>query len=72
MKKKIDLVDEEHGSEDEENEISNDESDDEEPRIKNVLSHPSQAVSVKRASDLLHSMATSKDLLFWIPRGQVI
>ncbi|CAH3177686.1 unnamed protein product [Porites evermanni] len=72
MKKKIDLVDEEHGSEDEENEISNDESDDEESRIKNVLSHLSQAVSVKRASELLHSMAASKDLLFWIPRGQLL
>ena len=56
MKRKIDLVDEEHGSEDEENESSNDESDDEEPRIKNFLSHLSQAVSVKRASELLHSI----------------
>ena len=53
------MVDEEHGNEDEENESSSDESDDEEPRIKNVLSHLSQAVSVKRASELLHSMAAS-------------
>ena len=63
------------GSEDKENESSNDESDDEEPRIKNVLSHLSQAESgraVKRASELLHSMAASKDLLFWIPRGQLL
>ena len=72
MKRKIDLVDEEHGSEDEENESSSDESDDKEPRIKNVLSHLSQAVSVKRASELLHSMAASKDLLFWTPRGQLL
>ena len=72
MKRKIDLVDEEHGSEDKENESSNDESDDEEPRIKNVLSHLSQAVSVKHACELLHSMAASKDLLFWIPRGQLL
>ena len=48
MKRKIDLVDEEHGSEDEEHERSSGESDDEEPRINNVLSHLSQAVSVKR------------------------
>ena len=47
MKRKIDLVDEEHGSEDEEHERSSGESDDEEPRINNVLSHLSQAVSVK-------------------------
>ena len=33
MKRKINLVDEEHESEDEENESSGDESDDEEPRI---------------------------------------
>ena len=65
MKRKIDLVDEEHESKDEENEISSDESEDEDPRIKDVLSHLSQAVSVKRASELLHSMAASKDLLYW-------
>ena len=51
MKRKIDLVDEEHESEDEENESSSDEGEDEEPRIKDVLSHLSQAVSVKRASE---------------------
>ena len=53
MKRKIDLVDEEHESEDEENESSSDESEDEEPRIKDVLSRLSQAVSVKRASAVL-------------------
>ena len=72
MKRKIDLVDKEHESEDEGNESSSDECEDEEPRIKDVLSHLSQAVSVKRASELLHSMATSKDLLFWTPRGQLL
>ena len=65
------MVDEEHESEDEENESSRDESEDNEPRIKDVLSHLSQAVSVKRASELLHSMAASKDVLFWTPRGQL-
>ena len=65
MKKKIDLVDEEHGSEDEENESSSDEGEDEEPRIKDVLSHLSQAVSVNRASELLHSMAASKDIFYY-------
>ena len=72
MKRKIDLVDEEHESEDEENESSSDKGEDEEPTIKVVLSHLSQAVSVKRASELLHSIATSKDILFWTPGGQLL
>ena len=38
-------------------------------RIKDVLSHLSQAVSEKRASELLHSMVASQDNLFWTPRG---
>ena len=72
MKRKIDLVEEEHESEHEESESSGDESEDEEPRIKDVLSHLSRAVSEKRASELLHSMAASKDILFWIPSGQLL
>ena len=78
MKRKIDLVEEEHESEHEESESSGDESKDEEPgkkeepRIKDVLSHLSRAVSEKRASDLLHSMAASKDILFWTPSGQLL
>ena len=72
MKRKIDLVDKEHESEDEGNESSSDESEDEEPRIKDVLSHLSRAVSEKRASELLHSMAASKDILFWTPSGQLL
>ena len=51
--------------------VSDDEqSNDEEPRIKDVLENPSKTVSRERASDLLHSMAASKDILFWTPRGQ--
>ena len=64
MKRKIDLVEGEHESVDEERENSGDKSEDEEPRIKDVLSHLSRAVPEKRASDLLHSMSTSKDILF--------
>ena len=52
--------------------ISDEESDDKEPRIKDVLNNLSQVVSRKNASDLLHSMATSKNILFWTPRGQVL
>ena len=29
-------------------------------------------MSEKRASDLLHSMAAPKDILFWTPRGQLL
>ncbi|CAH3199028.1 unnamed protein product [Porites evermanni] len=72
MKRKIDFVEEEHESEHEESESSGDESEDEEPIIKDVLSHLPRAVSVKRAPELLHSMAASKDLLFWTPRGQLL
>ena len=73
MKRKIDLVEEEdHESEDEECESSGDESEDEEPRIKDVLSRLSRAVPEQRASDLLHSMAASKDILFWTPSGQLL
>ena len=72
MKRKIDLVEEEHESENEERESSGDEREDEEPGIKDVLSPLSRAVSEKRASYLLHSMAASKDILFWTPRGQLL
>ena len=41
-------------------------------RIKDVLSHLSQAVSEKRASELLHSMVASEDILFWTPHGQLL
>ena len=44
MKRKTDLVEEEHGSKNEGNESSGDESKDEEPRIKDVLSNLSQTV----------------------------
>ncbi len=71
MKRKVDLDEEEEsGQEDSTN--SDDESDDEEPRMKDVLNNLSQSVSRKYASELLHSMATSKDILFWTPRGQLL
>ena len=72
MKRKKDLVEEEHESGHEESESSDDESEDEEPRIKDVVSHLSRAVPEKRASDLLHSMAASKDILFCTPRGKLL
>ena len=61
------MVEEEHEREHEESESSGDEGEDVEPRIKDVLSHLSRAVPEKCASDLLHRMAASKDILFWTP-----
>ena len=72
MKRKIDLVEEEHESEHEESESSDDESENEEPRIKDALNNLSNAVSRKHASELLHSMAASKNILFWTPTGLLL
>ena len=78
MKRMADWDDEENGEiepfeEAGETDVSDDEqSNDEEPRIKDVLENLSKPVSRERASDLLHSMAASKDILFWTPRGQLL
>ena len=72
MKRKIDSVDEDHEREDEESERSSDEIEDEEPRIKDVLTHLSQVVSDKRASELLHRMASYKYILLWTPHAQLL
>ena len=81
MKRKVHWDDEENGEcemdpfeEASESDVSDDEhSNDEEPRIKDVLGNLSKTVSRKHASELLHSMmAASKDILFWTPRGQLL
>ena len=56
MKRKVDWEEEESGKE--EGSASDEEGDDEEPRIKEVLENLSNAVSKQEASDLLHSMAS--------------
>ena len=61
------LVEEEQESEHEESESSGDEWVDEEPRIKDVLSHLSQAVPERRTSDVLYSMAASKEMNALLP-----
>ena len=76
----VDWGDEENGEsemepfeEASETDVSDDEqSNDDEPRIKDVLRNLSETVSRKHASDLLHSLAASKDILFWTPRGQLL
>ena len=65
------VEEEDHESEQKESERSGDESEDEEPRIKDVLSHLSRAVPEKRASDLMHSMAAPKDNLLWTPQRTI-
>ena len=80
MKRMVDWDDEENGESDMEpfeeageTDVSDDEqSNDEEPRIKDVLENLSKTVSRERAPDLLQSMAASKDILFWTPRGQLL
>ena len=69
MKRKVDWVE---GEQSEREEYSYEESDEEEPRIKDVLDNLSQAVYKKRSSELLDSMATSKGILFWTPLGQLL
>ena len=78
MKRMVDWDDEENGEsemdpfgEASESDVSDDEhSNDEEPRIKDVLENLSKTVSREHASDLLQSMAASKDILFWTPVGK--
>ena len=80
MKRMVDWDDEENGEneiepfeEAGETDVSDDEqSNDEEPRIKDVLESLSKPVSIERDSNLLHSMAASKDILFWTPRQQLL
>ena len=64
---------EDHGEEEDEEEMDDDADDDdgEEPMIKLVLQDLPGSVSEKDASELLHSMAVSKNILFWTP-GDVL
>ena len=72
MKRNVDWDEEEESYYEGTNASEDEESDNEEPRIKDVLEGLSQLVSRQKASDLLHSMAASKDILFWTPRGQLL
>ena len=72
MKRKGDWDEDEESDYQDTNASEDEESDNEEPRIKDVLEGLSQLVSRQKVSDLLHSMAASKDILFWTPRGQLL
>jgi len=69
IKRKVDWEEEEQS---ESEDYSDEESDEVEPRVKDVLHNLSQAVSRERALEIMQSMATSKDILFWTPRGQLL
>ena len=68
MKRNIDWDEEEESFYEDTNASENEESDNEEPRVKDVLENLSKIVSRERASHLLQS----KDILFWTPRGQLL
>ena len=72
MKKKVDWDEEEESDYKDTNESEDEESDNEEPRIEDVLEGLSQLVSRQKASELLHSMAASKDILFWTLTSRTI
>ena len=65
MKRKVDWDEKEESFYEDTNASENEESDNEEPRVKDVLENLSKTVSRERAADLLHSLAASKDILFW-------
>ena len=72
MKRKVTWHEEEES--DYEDTITNEDekTNNEEPRSKGVFEGLSQLVSRQKDSDLLHSMAASKDISFWTPRGQIL
>ena len=72
MKKNVDWDEEEESDYEDTNASEDEESDNEKPRFKGVLEGLSQLVSRQKASDLLHSMAASKDIFFWTPSGLLL
>ena len=71
MKRKVDWDEEEESDYENTNASEDEESHNEEPRMKDVLEGLSLPVSRQKASDLLHRMAASKYILFWTPCGQL-
>ena len=72
MKRKVDWHEEEESDHEDTNACENDESDNEEPRIKDVLEGLSQLVSRQKASDLLHSMAASRQRYLVLDTSQTV
>ena len=56
----------------EESEIEDNEEMKQSPEFKQILKILSRAVPRQKALDLLHSMAVSKDILFWTPKGEML
>ena len=74
MKRKMDWLNEEEedGEELSDKESSDDDNEEEEPRIKLVLQELPGSASQKYASKLLHSMAASRNILFWTLGGELL
>lgn len=66
MKRKLSWENEDEGSENEEDESE------EEPIIQSVLDTLCGAVTPQNAKDLLHSMASSKNIIYWTPEGELV
>jgi hypothetical protein len=70
-KRKLSDEEDEHVPSDSDTEISSDdESNEEDPSISLLVQQLSKAISHKNSMDLLHSMTTSKDILFWNSYGE--
>jgi hypothetical protein len=72
MKRKWNVEDEENDDHDDEDHEDIDDVDGEEPLIKLVLEDLPGSVSQKDASKLLHSMAVSKNILFWTSGDELL
>ena len=51
---------------------SQEEEEQEEPQIWNILVELSKKISSQKAIDFLHSLATSKNIFFWTPKGEMV
>ena len=51
---------------------SQEEEEEDEPQIRNILVELSKKIPSQKAIDFLHSLATSKNILFWTPKGEMV
>ena len=51
---------------------SQEEEEEDEPQIRNILVELSKNIPSQKAIDFLHSLATSKNILFWTPKGKMV
>ena len=51
---------------------SQEEEEEDEPQIRNILVELSKTIPSQKTVDFLHSLATSKNILFWTPKGEMV